>query len=478
MSGISASSFFYTQKWENYYFFLALAVILIWLIVSYGNKKAFLLGLSLLFFAGGVWLTANRLGELNRLSQNGKNFSGEVIIVKEPENKDRVQKIVFAVENNPEFSGQKILANTAVYPEYSYGDKLKIECLLEFPENKEDGFDYRKYLAKDRIYYLCQKAKITVLEKESRKDFFTAILKIKKSFQQNISQLFPVPQSGLLAGLLLGGDNDLPESIKNIFSQTGMTHIVAVSGYNITIIAEYLMGLLIFLGLWRRQAFYVAVVAIGIFVFMIGLPASAVRAGIMGTILLWAMKNGRLANAQNAIVFAAGAMLIFNPLLLRYDVGFQLSFLATLGIVYVYPILENYLMQKNKFSGIWEILLLTLAAQAFVLPIILINFERLSLISPLANLLVLPIIPLTMLLGFFAATFYFVSPWLGEILAWLAFLPLKYEVEVIKFLASFKFASLEIKNFSWVGVLIWYLILLGIIYKHKMTKKNLTKRLS
>jgi competence protein ComEC len=257
-----------------------------------------------------------------------------------------------------------------------------------------------------------------------------------------------------------------------------MTHIVAVSGYNITIIAEYLMWLLIFGGLWRKQAFYVAVVAIGLFVLMIGLPASAVRAGIMGTLLLWAMKNGRLANAQNAIIFAASVMLIFNPLLLRYDVGFQLSFLATLGIVYVYPILEDYLMQKNKFSGIWEILLLTLAAQAFVLPIILINFERLSLISPLANLLVLPIIPLTMLLGFFATTAYFIFPWLGKILAWLAFLPLKYEVEVIKFLASFKFASLEIKNFSWVGVLIWYLVLLGIIYKHKRSKKNLTKRFS
>jgi hypothetical protein len=116
-----------------------------------------------------MWLTTNRLEELNQLSQNGKNFSEEVVIVKEPEKKDRVQKIIFTAKNNPEFSNQKILANVAVYPEYSYGDKLKIDCLLEFPENKDAKFDYQKYLAKDRIYYICQKAKISVLEKESQR---------------------------------------------------------------------------------------------------------------------------------------------------------------------------------------------------------------------------------------------------------------------------------------------------------------------
>jgi len=190
------------------------------------------------------------------------------------------------------------------------------------------------------------------------------------------------------------------------------------------------------------------------------------------------MKNGRLANARNAIVFSAGAMLLINPMLLRYDIGFQLSFLATLGIVYLYPILENYLIKKNRVFGIREIVFLTISAQIFVLPIILLNFGKLSLISSLANLLVLPIIPLTMFLGFMLIVFQFIFPPLGTVFAWLVFMPLKYEMEIIKFLASFKFSSVEIENFSWMEVVAWYAILFLILYKFKKTKDKLTKRLA
>ena len=126
-------------------------------------------------------------------------------------------------------------------------------------------------------------------------------------------RLIPAPQSGLLIGLLLGGDGQLPKTVQDNFSKTGMTHIVAVSGYNVTIIAEYLMLFFLFLGLWRRQAFWVSILGIFLFVLMVGFPSSAVRAGVMGMLLLWAMKNGRLANSQNAIVFSAAVMLLINP---------------------------------------------------------------------------------------------------------------------------------------------------------------------
>jgi competence protein ComEC len=199
-----------------------------------------------------------------------------------------------------------------------------------------------------------------------------------------------------------------------------------------------------------------------------------VRAGVMGILLIWAMKNGRLANAQNAILFAVSVMLLVNPLSLRWDVGFQLSFLATLGIVYVYPIFNHYISKLDAInrlptgqagvSTIAEILLLTLAAQTFVLPILMINFGKLSLISPLANVLVLPIIPLTMLIGFIAILFSFVFSPIGQIFAWLAFLPLKYETIIIKFLAGLRYSSIEISNFSWFAVVVWYIILSLVVW--------------
>jgi competence protein ComEC len=295
--------------------------------------------------------------------------------------------------------------------------------------------------------------------------------------------LLPAPESGLLLGLLLGGNDWLSQAVQDNFSRTGLTHIVAVSGYNVTIVAEYLMLLGIFLGLWRQQAFWLASVGIFLFVVMVGFPASAVRAGVMGGLLLWAMKNGRLANAQNAIVFAASAMLVANPLLLRWDVGFQLSFLATLGIVYFYPVIERYSIRKQGISFFSELLFLTLSAQIFVLPIILNNFQKFPVISLLANLLVLPIIPLTMLLGFLMIVFSFIFPPMAIIFSWLVYLPLRYETLIVEWLANWKFSSVEIIGFSWEWMLIWYIITLGILmnaknlFRNKQKKESSTKKI-
>jgi competence protein ComEC len=329
------------------------------------------------------------------------------------------------------------------------------------------------YLAKDQIFYECKNPEIENLNKFKGNKFIAGLIKIKNKFNANINRLIPAPESGLLSGLILGGSNQLSKEIQNNFSRTGMTHIVAVSGYNVTIIAQYLLLLGIFLGLWRPQAFWFAATGIILFVILTGLSASAVRAGVMGILLIWAMKNGRLANAENAILFSAVVMLLVNPLLLRWDIGFQLSFLATIGIVFLYPLFENYFIKNHKVMGLGELIFLTISAQIFVLPIIIFNFKTLSLISLLANILILPIIPITMLLGFLAAIFGFIFTPLATIFAWLAFLPLKYETLTINYLASLKYASIEVEM-SWWGVVIWYIILLGVIYFFQRSKTKKT----
>lgn len=457
------------RSFGNFNFFwlygLVVGAVII-LVIFWKNPKAVLAAFFIVFFIFGIWLTEDKLKRLDDLNLNQKEFSGEVKIVKEPEQKGSYQNLVVATLDK-----NKFLINVYSYPQYFYGDALKVKCILEIPENKK--FNYQMYLAKDGIFYLCSKAKIEIIARNQGNGFYAAMLKIKSQLQKNIDKNIPAPQSGLLSGLLLGGDDKLSQEIQNNFSQTGMTHIVAVSGYNVTIIAEYLMFLGIFLGLWRKQAFWFALIGIFLFVFLVGFPASAVRAGIMGSLLLWAMKNGRLSNAQNAIIFSAGIMLLINPLLLRFDIGFQLSFLATLGIVYFSPFLENRMLKKYRTFGMGEILILTLSAQIFVLPIILYNFKSLSLISPLANILVLPIIPLTMFLGFGLIVSQFIFPPLAIIFSWLTFLPLKYEVEVIGFLAKLKYSSVGIENFSWIGVGLWYIIVgISLFFLKNAQKKN------
>jgi len=467
------ASFYYPKIIDISVILLFLILALIIIFIFYKNKFS-VIRFALTFFILGIFLVSGKLEKIKNLDQDGNNFLGVVMIAKEPEIKEKMQKIILApLENRKE----KFLLNTNIYEKYEYGENLKVNCQLEIPKNFDEKFDYRMYLAKDGIFYECKSPKIEKLNKNSGNEIYAILLKIKNKFNENINQLIPAPESGLLSGLFLGGSDQLSKSVKDNFSRTGMTHIVAVSGYNVTIIAEYLMLVGIFLGLWRRQAFYFAVTGIIIFVILTGLSSSAVRAGIMGVLLIWAMKNGRLANSQNAILFSACAMLLINPLLFRWDIGFQLSFLATIGIIYLYPIFENYFlhlveMKHCLVSTVAEILFLSLSAQIFVLPIIMFNFETLSLISLLANVLILPIIPFTMLFGFIAGAFGFIFQPIALIFSWLAFLPLKYETLVINYLASLKYASVEMK-IAWWGIVIWYIILVGIIYFIKTRRKEI-----
>jgi len=463
IGGIAVASFCYPKIANSFYLFIVLVSAIIILTINHRNKPVAIFGFALLFFICGIYSTDLKLEKINNLSENGKNISGNFIVQKEPEISGKMQRII--VKNGD----YKIMITAPIYPEYFYGDEVRLSCALKIPKNKT--FDWRMYLAKDDILYECDKPKIESSPAGGRENkgnkAYRFILKIKNKLGENIEKLIPAPQSGLMIGLILGGDDKLSKDIQNNFSTTGMTHIVAVSGYNVTIVAEYLMLLGIFIGLWRRQAFWFAVAGIILFIAMTGFPSSAVRAGVMGILLIWAMKNGRLANSQNAIIFAAAVMLLINPLLLRWDIGFQLSFLATLGIIYVYPVFQNYLIKRvetglKPVSTLAEILFLTLSAQIFVLPVILFNFQKLSLISPLANLLVLPIIPLTMLLGFVAVISSFIFYPLAQIFSWLAYLPLKYETTVIDYLASLKYSSIEV-HLSWWGVVIWYIVLILII---------------
>ena len=466
IGGIALSSFYYPKSINLIFVYLFLVTILIIAAIFWKNKKFILINAAVLFFILGIFLTSLKLEKIKNLSEESRNFFGEVIVIKEPAINEKIQRLVVLSQGeNPE----RFLVNTSLYQDYNYGDMLKVNCSLERVKNFDDDFDYQMYLGKDKIFYECKNSKIENLNVLAGNKFISSLIRIKNNFNDGISQLLPAPESGLLSGLILGGSNQLSKEIKNNFSRTGMTHIVAVSGYNVTIIAQYLLLLGIFLGLWRSQAFWFAATGIILFVILTGLSASAVRAGVMGILLIWAMKNGRLANAENAIIFSALVMLLANPLLLRWDIGFQLSFLATIGIVMLYPLFENYLVKKHKVMGLSELMFLTVSAQVFVLPIIIYNFKALSLISLLANILILPIIPITMLLGFVAVVFNFIFTPLAIVFSWLAYLPLKYETSVINYLASLKYASIE-AVMPWWGVIVWYIILLGVIYFFKKYK--------
>lgn len=446
--GIGARSFF---EIPEIFSFFGLMVSTALVSIFWKNKTATAAAFLILFFIFGIFLLDRKIEKVTTHEFSEKKIKDIGIIIKEPERKENYQKLTVELQNEKE----KTVINTALYPEYSYGDKLSVECDLKIPQNRDESFDYKMYLAKDGIKYVCEKAKIENISENKGNKIYGFILKIKNYLQENISKSIPQPEGSLANGVLFGGSGSMSKQVQENFSKTGMTHIVAVSGYNVTIIAEYLVMLGIFLGLWRKQALWLAILGIFLFVAMIGFPSSAVRAGVMGTVLIWAMKSGRLANSTNAVIFAGAVML------LRWDVGFQLSFLATLGIVQMSPLLENIQFRKNDPAGILEIIFLTISAQIFVLPVIISNFGTVSLVSLFANLLVLPIIPISMLLSFLASIFGIILSPALNIFAWLAYLPLKYEMGVINFLANLSWASISgIK--TPIGLICFYYLVIAI----------------
>jgi competence protein ComEC len=464
--GAFLASFFQIEK---YIILILIAAGVAVFLLNYRNRKIIIVSLAVLFLALGIWRTNSSLDSAKNNLADSKLGPAEfpASVIKEPETDEKYQKVV--VEDSDK---NKILINADIYPSYTYGDELKVKCILEQPKNYADSnFDYQMYLAKDGIYRICNKLQITAVAKNRGNGFYSAVLAVKNKFEEKISAIFPDPEGAYLKGLILGGGKRMTADLNDAFSKTGTTHTVAVSGYNVTIVAAFLMWFGIALGLWRQQVFSFALIGIVLFVLMTGAPSSAVRAGIMGGLVIWAMKEGRLANSQNAILFAAMAMLAINPLLLRYDAGFQLSFLATLGIVYVYPFFE-----KNFFAGeqniLKETILMTLAAQVFVLPVILANFEKLSVISPLANLLILPAIPFIMGMGFAAGMAGFIFVPLGKLIGFVPYILLKAELAVVQWFANIPWSSLEIKNFGWKHILVYYLILISVLYYFKRKENS------
>lgn len=367
--------------------------------------------------------------------------------------------------------GGRILVTARKYPQYQYGDEIEVIGKLKTPP-KFDDFNYRAFLAKDNIFSLISYPKyINQISSGNGKIYYQYILFFKNKFEEVVAQILPEPQASFLSALLIGSRSAVPPDLMEAFNLAGVTHIIAISGYNITIIAFVLAAFLGFLRLSRPMVFWMTLLIILFFTLLTGAQASVVRAAIMGSLILLASKEGRIYQVTNALVFAAAMMLWFNPKLLRWDAGFQLSFLAALGLIYFQPILARIFMKqrteerstpfaKRAFEKIKEIFLTTVSAQAAVLPVLIYNFDRLSLISPLANVLILPAIPLTMFFGFISAALGFVFLPLAKIAASVVWLFLSYEIWVAESLAKLPYASLEIFNFPLIFAVLYYALLI------------------
>jgi len=230
------------------------------------------------------------------------------------------------------------------------------------------------------------------------------------------------------------------------------------------------MTILIGLGLWRQQAFWFSIILIALFIIITGLQPSAIRAGIMGGLFLLGQYLGRMGVSSRSIVLAAALMLVQNPLLLRLDVGFQLSFLAMMGIIYLMPIFQDWFKKIPDSSQLRSILAMTLSAQVFTLPILIYNFGYISFVAPITNVLIVPLLYWIMLFGFVFAFLGIIWQPLGWILSLPVWFLLTYITKIVNISLKlpFAFKTLEI---SWIWLVIFYLILGLITWRLQESQK-------
>jgi competence protein ComEC len=444
------------------------------------------IGLAIMFLAAGLWYFNHynlRHSYLKEVADRDISVILRGYVNSEPTFSEKSSKFVFSVKQIilPKYgiyADEKILIIAPRYPEYSYGDVLKIEAIVQLPQNFDD-FDYVTYLKKEGVTATAFYPKINKDEKlkltlgdRAEVSIYEALFKIKNKFETVINKSIAEPNASFINGILLGSRQNIPEDLKNNFAKTSTSHILAISGYNITIISEILLGIFV-LFMVRRKAFWLSVVAIILFTILTGASASVIRAAIMGLLLLFANGYGRLYDAKISIVLAATLMILINPFVLVFDIGFQLSFLALIGIVYLYPILNMLTKKWPGLANLKETALMTLSAQIFVFPLLIYYFKTFSTVSLPVNILVLPFVPAAMLLGFLTGIAGIILPWLGKIFGLVAWAVTTYQIKIIEFFGSLSFASLNISTSWWPMGLVYLFIILLLVFLSKKYVREL-----
>lgn len=340
-------------------------------------------------------------------------------------------------------------------------DEVDLKGVLEIPADFETDsgriFEYQEYLSKDDIYFEVSNPRDLKITRSASLSIGRILQNTKSTFISRMESVLPEPHSSLAGGILLGEKQSLGDVWQEKFRTVGLTHIVVLSGYNISIVVMVILYLLSGLSLIFSSVLSIA--GIILFALLVGGGATVIRASLMAGLLIVARYFNRPYDALRALFVAGFIMILLNPRILVHDLSFQLSFLATLGIILFSPVATRIFSKIPKKLGLREILITTFSAQIFVLPWIVYTMGSFSPISFLANILVLPTIPLAMLFSFIS----------GVLPVFLVSLPaywlLGYTLFVTDTLSKIPYASISIPKMPLILVVIFYMLLLYITWR-------------
>lgn len=343
-------------------------------------------------------------------------------------------------------SSGRVLITTRLFPRYAYGDRLELEAKLSTPPEL-DGFDYRAYLARRGVVSLTAFPAIKRIGSGGGSDLLRLLGGVRRDLGDSLQRSLPEPEASLARGILLGQRAAIPADVTNDFNRSGISHLIAISGYNVMLVAGFAVSTLSWL-VGRRRAVAASMGLVVLFAFFVGGSASVLRATAMAEVMLGAQLAGRPGSALSAVLLAGAVLTAWQPLIID-DVSFQLSFAATLGIVLLArPFQERLEAVFRRFPDsvvmpLAEGSALTLAATVAVQPVMASTFGRVSLVSLPANLLAVPAFPIVLLCSAVTSVVGSISHGAGRVVGDLAYLSLAYLVAVARRFSELPLASVS-----------------------------------
>ena len=463
-SGIFSRSLFYFG-WEPIAFVLLLAAILVVVPRMFADTSRLAYSLGAIFFlcvALGMLRTAATDTPLpDAFVRDLKHrVQYEAVVVGDPDVREKNQRIALAVGDTGMLAVMPLSADVKV------GDRVRVYGTLSLPHAFETDngrtFRYDKYLEARGISFLIQYGSIHTVAPAPWYSVPAALARIKHSFLDGLNRALPRPDSALAGGIVIGGKQGLDVELQDAFIRSGLVQIIVLSGYNVMIVAEWVMAFFALLALPRRLQFFAGGAALLLFVGIAGISATAVRAAIMAVIALYARATGRSYAASRALLVAVFFMLLWNPLYLAFDPGFGLSVAATAGIIWLAPLIEARLGRLWPFLK--NTIATTLAAQISVLPLLLYNIGLFSLVALPANILVNPLVPLAMAsataAGVVGMTIGPLVPFISVVVGYPTHVLMRYFIFIAEESSALPFAAFDLPLFSFWLVLLAYAALI------------------
>jgi len=429
------------------------------------------------FICGALRFAAAPTGDDLQRYIGLENISVTGVIMEEPEATNSSVKLILSVQEvEGEMASGNLLVRTSRYPSLEYGELLNVTGDLELPPDDLNGFNYRAYLEGQGIYTSMYYPDVELVSEGQGPQPLQAIYSLRHRLGEALRQSLPEPESSLARGILLGLRGDIPPSLNEAFQRSGTTHILAISGQNMAIIAGIVLSVATRLFGKHRPTYFILTLAIlWLYALLAGMSAPVLRAVIMVSIYLLGIYLGRQRSGLTATVFSAAVMIAINPNIL-WQISFQLSFAAVLGLILLTPVFQDWLSRLRMPKVVSDSLAVGLGAILATLPLTAYYFGYTSLVTLPATFFAALVLPAIIMITAAVAIIGLVWIPAAQVVGWIDWILLKYFVLVVQGFAAIPHASIEIGQVKAWLVWSYYGLMTAILWLSSKIKRLFPKK--